>query len=199
MNQKKILLADEEKRLQWTIHLATSENIRKLKKPSVERLWKGYRKFAKLPPQPLRMTAEALYHPEVFRAHNDADTLLEIQKAGRNLLDAHAAGTECSVSIKGRMTITWLPGKWITDSIDGDAVDVFCVMLAQLLSVSDLGARVRKCPECGRLFLRIRRQLYCSDRCTDRATWRNYPESKKRRSRQPLYDLNGWKMGARKK
>ena len=83
-------------------------------------------------------------------------------------------------------------------SFQGDPVDVFRMSLAWLLTSTLAGQeRVRKCPECGRFFLRVRRQLYCRDACTDKATWRNYPKAKKRRARQRQYAKQGWKLGAR--
>jgi hypothetical protein len=67
------------------------------------------------------------------------------------------------------------------------------------LLLSKAGSLVRKCPECEQPFVRVRRQIYCSDKCTDRATWRNYPTAKKRRARKKQYSKNGWIVGARSK
>ena len=78
----------------------------------------------------------------------------------------------------------------------GSTRSCFILTLAYLLK-SSAGERVVKCPECGRIFVRVRRQKYCTPKCTDKATWRNYPEDKKRQSRKKYYDSQGWTLGAR--
>ena len=74
----------------------------------------------------------------------------------------------------------------------------FVLALGFLLAGAE-GERVRDCPWCRRLFVRTRRQIYCSRECTNRATWASYPEAKKRASRKRQYDKQGWSLGARRK
>ena len=59
--------------------------------------------------------------------------------------------------------------------------------------------RIRRCPapDCGRLFIRERRQKYCTRECTNRALWSSYSPKQKRKWRQKQYDKNGWTVGAR--
>jgi hypothetical protein len=61
------------------------------------------------------------------------------------------------------------------------------------------GRRLRACPQCGTLFVRTRRQIRCSDRCTDQANWASYSDEAKRQwpSRKKAYEENGWTLGAR--
>lgn len=82
--------------------------------------------------------------------------------------------------------------------IGGSVRAGFLLTLAFLLAGTG-APPVLKCPECGRLFVRVRRQKYCRDECTDRATWRNYPKEKKQRARQRQYDKYNWTLGARSK
>jgi hypothetical protein len=82
--------------------------------------------------------------------------------------------------------------------IGGSVRASFLLNLAVLVT-GEAGNGIRTCPECGRLFVRKRRQLYCKSECTDRATWRNYPEEKKRRAREKQYAKEGWTVGARAK
>lgn len=82
--------------------------------------------------------------------------------------------------------------------IGGSVRAAFLLTLAFLIAGKG-AVPVLKCPECGRLFVRVRRQKYCSSTCTDRAVWRNYPEHKKRAARLKWYEKFGWELGARSK
>jgi endogenous inhibitor of DNA gyrase (YacG/DUF329 family) len=42
---------------------------------------------------------------------------------------------------------------------------------------------IRPCPECGRLFWRVRRQLYCSRTCVNRVNMRAWTKAEKKKAR----------------
>ena len=81
--------------------------------------------------------------------------------------------------------------------IGGSVKSGFLLTLALLLAGMTDAPPLLKCPECGTLFIRKRRQKYCDSKCTNRATWRNYPDELKLKARQKLYDDNNWTLGAR--
>jgi endogenous inhibitor of DNA gyrase (YacG/DUF329 family) len=47
---------------------------------------------------------------------------------------------------------------------------------------------VRRCPECQTVFYRVRKQQYCSRRCTNRANMRQWRQTEKGKTRES--DLN---------
>jgi len=64
--------------------------------------------------------------------------------------------------------------------VSGSTQDVFLAILLHLLWREPTN-KIRRCPECGGLFVRNRKQRYCSQRCTKRATmrtWRKKPQGK---------------------
>ena len=80
--------------------------------------------------------------------------------------------------------------------VGGTVRTVFFLALILLLSGGE-GRNILRCPVCGTIFCRVRRQKYCNSKCTDRAGWRRYPEEKKIASRKKEYEKHGWRMGAR--
>ena len=79
----------------------------------------------------------------------------------------------------------------------GGAVRTVFFLALILLLAGGQGRSVLRCPECGTIFYRVRRQKYCNPTCTDRAGWRRYPEEKKIAARQKEYDKHTWRLGAR--
>jgi hypothetical protein len=58
--------------------------------------------------------------------------------------------------------------------------------LSTFLKDRQLFSRIDSCPECHRLFLRVRKQIYCSKRCINRVTrrkWLKDPANQKKESR----------------
>ena len=55
-----------------------------------------------------------------------------------------------------------------------DARDVVIYRLIRLLESSANTRRLQLCPECERIFLKVKRQKYCSTRCASRAYMREY-------------------------
>lgn len=68
-----------------------------------------------------------------------------------------------------------LPGpapSWAAISVQGEAPSL--VAFAATLELASGGGRLRRCAECNTCFVRVRRQKYCSRRCTDKANKRAY-------------------------
>ena len=124
--------------------------------------------------------------------------LHELRKAALEILTGAVEGKGFTggVSIDGVVVDVVGPADERVLRFSGTTLSCFVLTLAFLLK-GRAGERVAKCPECRRIFVRVRRQLYCTPKCTDRATWRNYPEDKKRRARKKYYDSQGWTLGTR--
>ncbi len=58
---------------------------------------------------------------------------------------------------------------------------------------------VLKCPVCGRVFVRVRRQKYCRRECANKANWEGRSEEDKQRYRKTEYAKHGWELGAHSK
>lgn len=64
----------------------------------------------------------------------------------------------------------------------GSERDMFLFGLLHYLSTEPTN-RLNRCPECRRLFVRVRKRLYCSRKCVNRVnarTWRQTPEGKRK-------------------
>ena len=59
----------------------------------------------------------------------------------------------------------------------------FLYILLRLLIQEGLGSKICSCPECGKLFVRRRRQKRCSRRCTNKANKRAHFERKRLKER----------------
>ena len=57
--------------------------------------------------------------------------------------------------------------------VQGSVQDVFVYVLLQALTRTSIHP-VRRCAVCGRIFVRVRKQLYCTRRCTNAASTRAY-------------------------
>jgi len=64
----------------------------------------------------------------------------------------------------------------------GNAPDMFLIRLVHLLGTAD---RIRTCPECNKLFLKIRKQKYCSRTCVNKANQRDWRERKQVQDEEP--------------
>jgi hypothetical protein len=71
---------------------------------------------------------------------------------------------------------------------------MFLMKLLLLLNEQSLD-NVSDCPECGKIFYRIRRQKYCSPKCTNTATVRAYRKSETGELNE---EKNKWKATVRK-
>lgn len=126
--------------------------------------------------------------PELHRLREETYGLLRAAAIGRGSATAEVGQLQVDV-VRPR-------GKPREMRIGGAVHDAYIMSLALLLA-TDVGRNVARCPECGAIFVKVRRQLYCAAKCTDRATWRNYPAAKKRRARERQYAKHGWTVGAR--
>lgn len=55
----------------------------------------------------------------------------------------------------------------------GSTRDTFLFTLAAILTSKPVG-QIKNCPECSSLFFRVRKQVHCSEKCTNRAYMRGY-------------------------
>ncbi|MGI8784620.1 MAG: hypothetical protein ACR2L2_13330 [Acidobacteriota bacterium] len=65
--------------------------------------------------------------------------------------------------------------------VSGRLSDAFLVTLLFLLSNEESTDRIMRCLECGRIFLRVRRQEFCTAKCADRANKRRWRSQRRNR------------------
>jgi hypothetical protein len=88
------------------------------------------------------------------------------------LADSDAGGLMPTVQVQ-RLTFAATPvGSDVLITVDGDAADVLLFQSVQLMQVTGVG-RLRRCPNCGRIFAKTGRREFCSDRCQKRIYMRN--------------------------
>lgn len=114
----------------------------------------------------------------------------DIQKATKKILEqvldesSEVVGTD-AISIRESRSL-WFPRPHVRYLwIEGTPRELFFSIL-QLLIVRGADTQLRKCPECGTFFIRIRKQQYCSRACTKRAVmrdWRQTPKGKAAQAR----------------
>jgi hypothetical protein len=74
----------------------------------------------------------------------------------------------------------WCPGSARFLFIEGALPDMFLLVL-HLLLIRGADTHLRACPECETIFLRVRKQIFCTTRCKKRANiraWRQTPKGK---------------------
>jgi hypothetical protein len=190
-----LLHASDTRAVRYVLRLANAKDVERVPPRVAEALWRGYRRqFLDLPPDPLGKWPGIGMKPRPDVRAMQLHQLGAIQQTARELLTEVSAGNEVRTTATG--TCTFIGDRFSFRT--ADPVEGFRVGLTWLLT-GGAARTIRQCPECRRYFVRVRRQKYCSDQCTDRATWRNYPEAKKRRARQKQYDKYGWTLGARSK
>jgi len=196
MKQKQVLQVTDDERVRFALRFAAMD-VAALRPRALHALWRQLRGVLGLPAASGvakvvngRRVGDALFNDNRCRA-----LLLEHQEDARTLLKHVRKGGPISVPMLN-VTMTGRAGDPRSVAFRGAPPATFRVALAFLL-FSEAGARLRVCPECKTLFVRVRRQLFCNPPCTDRATWRAYPAEKKRRARAKHYAKYGWRLGAR--
>jgi hypothetical protein len=211
-------------RLRWAVRFIATD-VGALKGPALARLRRELDRLLGADARDVSFSVHVNVTRKPFPADFTAREFLDLQDAVRDLLEGAAGSENASTKVvllglgddQRRWRFREFSGAHGAVSLDnilvdvvhdrrgtrtlrigGSAKDGVLLSLAFLLA-TEAGKRVVRCPECGRIFMRVRRQIYCTARCTDRATWRAYPEHKKRRARKKLYDQHGWKYGARTK
>lgn len=182
-------------RTRWAIALSGT-NVMAQTDADLRRLRREMKKFLAGDPQGLAVTVHNLGPAVADLPRSD---LHEIAARARAMLraaalgDGRAGGTEVR-----KLVIDVVRPRGLKPElrIGGSVHDAFTMALALLLA-TDAGRQLQSCPECGAIFVRVRRQRYCTAKCTDRATWRNYPAEKKRVARAKQYAKQGWTLGAR--
>ena len=128
---------------------------------------------------------------ELHNLHEEALTLLEGAVRGDGLPGGVSIGEDGGI----RMDVVG-PADERVLRFGGTTRSCFVLTLGYLLK-QPAGKRVVMCPECGRIFVRVRRQIYCRRGCANKATWRKYPEASKLKAREKEYAKQGWELGGR--
>ena len=184
--------------MRYVLKLAAAPDVATLNPPALESLWRGYRRFMGLPPGTMESVASALSRSVVASIKGPPPDVALIQKKmvsqflvsytasfakiqaiARDLIDLATSGRRIVASMTGQIVID---GPKL--SFTGTDEDTFRMELARLLTGSEIKNFVRKCPECQKVFLRVRRQIYCSRPCTDKATWKKWLS--RRRCKRPF-------------
>jgi len=191
-------------RVRFAVRFA-SEHVLSLRTPALNKLRGDVAAFLGLTRKGSARPGRFDVQVSVLRAPYPRDAtkvmLFRLQRDARNMLEqaVEGRGFKPTIISDGQNLVLDVVGGSSgprTLRIGGSMHAAFLLTLAYLLAGKH-GVPVLKCPECGRLFVRVRRQKYCQDACTDKATWRNYPEEKKRLAREKQYEKQGWRLGAR--
>jgi hypothetical protein len=89
------------------------------------------------------------------------------------------AGNAPDSRVTRRLTIHVLPTKSGTRNVlllDGAPFDVLAFAISRVLDLAG-NDRVRACPQCDAVFVKIGRRKFCSDRCVARAHYKPTPRS----------------------
>jgi hypothetical protein len=81
----------------------------------------------------------------------------------------------------------------VSQLIDGTLRDLFLWRLAFVFGKDP--SHIKRCPECQTIFYRVRKQEYCTRRCTNRANMREWRQSEKGKARES--DTNHGRYQAR--
>ena len=186
---RQILWASDAQRVRYALRLAGAPDVVSLTGRRLEALWRDHRAFIGLLPHPIGTLPGIGMQPVASFQARQIGELAGMQTAARELLRVASEGEIPTTTMEG--TITVGPQGLSFGGLSPEAT--FRTTLTWLLTGA-VGRRVSRCPECGTFFLRVRRQIYCRDACTDRATWRRYtPEQKHAwESRKRRHEQEGW-------
>jgi hypothetical protein len=191
-----------ERRIRLAIRVVSAQDAEQLAPREQDAIWKLARQVMGLPDRGLGEMGLGVHAPAEMKAAifsqwrgKHVTELAHAQQHARDVFAAATSGADVPFSFKGEVTMS--PRSPL--SFRGTFQYTFPATVMWLLTESQVGRRVRKCPECSAYFIRVRRQIYCSDRCTDRALWRKYPARKKRAARRKQYEKHGWQLGRRQK
>jgi hypothetical protein len=102
----------------------------------------------------------------------------EMRSALWGVLPGCAQGFEIKLSLSFKSVTIQNPQKNMENSpsvwVFGNTRDVALYELFTLLRDSEQISRIRLCPGCNHIFYKVKRQKYCSQRCTNRDYMRQY-------------------------
>jgi hypothetical protein len=116
--------------------------------------------------------------PPIPRGDDFRDVAARFQRAARALLDDIVATRKGSSTETTAVRLDFryaVSDSKLVPRISVELVDLMVLLLVSAFDTEPLD-RVRRCPECGRLFARVRRQTHCSRECINRSTSRRYRE-----------------------
>lgn len=134
--------------------------------------------------------ARAAASPSGYHRNHETDTAVAFSN-GQAVAFAGPSSTHLEMAVK--LTVHVEVGYC---RLGGHPRDMFLLELQRLLE-SGVSKRLRACPNCRTLFLRNRRQAYCTEVCRDRLYWKTSAAAE--RARLKYYEKNNWTLGARKK
>src|SRR5262249_15870386 len=146
---------------------------------------KGRRDFLLFSRGHVHITPLAYPLPQEFSEENFRELQTEVKSILNTMIDWRNPGTlrQKSIHIQKRYTVIPCDHMGLTGQnmihIHGPTRDMFLEALFLLLQEDT--ERIRRCPECDKLFYRVRKQQFCSRQCTNRAnvrTWRQREEVK---------------------
>lgn len=82
--------------------------------------------------------------------------------------------------------IAWAGDRFVPGSRRGSFRDLF--VWAMQTVVLENGIRLRQCPQCGRVFLKTRKQQYCSPVCSQKTRWARYAAKRPKRDYPQEYE-----------
>ena len=137
---------------------------------------------------PLQTPLPADYTPDDFaRLQGETRALLGGLVVGRDALQAPDGGADAPQIALGaglRLAVLPLPPPLRPRlTITGATRDMFLFTLASLLTTGAV-EKLRQCPECRTIFYRIRKQIFCTRGCTNRAAQRALRKKPGARKRQ---------------
>jgi predicted RNA-binding Zn ribbon-like protein len=98
--------------------------------------------------------------------------LLRTVAESQSAIDLQGLSSAAPESVEVVITLDAESGRAPRIVLSGEYLDLLFVKAVWLLASDPAGSRLRLCPECEAAFLRIRKQLYCSRRCVNRANKR---------------------------
>ena len=122
--------------------------------------------------------------PDKTRPITEAD-IKRLQTWTRAILKGYFEGRTgvADFDITGKISILTIKGHSMMQ-VRATPHELWKDILILLLHTSEHAAKLRKCPEDGKYFLKVRRQLYCSRQCVDRVNKRAKRPSKTGRAKK---------------
>src|SRR5262245_48095686 len=99
--------------------------------------------------------------------------------------------SSASFPVPGALDIIAIEGEPYKQKIKvrGQEARVYAALASHLLASGIVGGQIRRCPECGKIFLlklkpQPGREFHCSTKCTNRATFRRYKDKQAERGKR---------------
>jgi hypothetical protein len=138
-----------------------------------------------------------------------ATVFLGLQKAIHNLLLRVAESTSSDASqlveagaldlVEVALTIDVNPSMGPALVLAGKLLPLLFIKAGLLLATDPAALRLRVCPECESMFLRVRKQRYCGRRCVNRANMRTWLASQEGRKAHRAFSRRSYAKRVRRR